>query len=161
MSKVAGKLFTNYSRLFVVAALLLASFAVVSGSASAQGRGPSGAVYTLTNAAAGNEVAVFDRASDGTLTPAYTVPTGGLGTGSSLSSQGALATSNNGRWLFAVNAGSNDISVLDTGSRGEKYAGINGSIDNSDHHHHLRLVARIPSGGTHQSASHQTRISSM
>ena len=39
--------------------------------------------------------------------------------------------------------------MLDTGSRGEKDAGINGSIDNSDHHHHLRLVARIPSGGTH------------
>jgi 6-phosphogluconolactonase len=145
MSKVAGMLFTRYTRLFVVAALLLASFAVVSGSASAQGRGPSGAVYTLTNAAAGNQVAIFDRASDGTLTSAYTVPTGGLGTGSSLSSQGALAISNNGRWLFAVNAGSDDISVFDTGNPSAKSTS-SASIANSSQ---VRLVSRTASGGTH------------
>ena len=38
--------------------------------------------------------------------------TGGLGTGAGLGSQGALAFSDNGRWLFAVNAGSNDISAF-------------------------------------------------
>jgi hypothetical protein len=52
------------------------------------------------------------RAADGSLAPAGAVPTGGLGTGAGLGSQGALALSGNGRWLFAVNAGSHSISSL-------------------------------------------------
>jgi len=68
------------------------------------------AVYTLTNSATGNAVAVFARADDGTLTLAGTVPTGGLGTGSNLGSQGAIIVS--GHKLFAVNAGSNTISYF-------------------------------------------------
>jgi 6-phosphogluconolactonase (cycloisomerase 2 family) len=129
--------------------MLLASFAIIGGSASASAlsRGPAGAVYTLTNAAAGNEVAVFNRAADGTLTPAYTVPTGGLGTGTGLGSQGALAMSNNGRWLFAVNAGSNDISVLATGGRGVKDL-ASGLAPDVRHDNRLHLVSRTPSGGT-------------
>lgn len=71
-----------------------------------------GAVYVLSNAAAGNSVLLFDRASNGALTPAGSVATGGLGTGSGLGSQGSLSLSNNNRWLFAVNAGSNDISAF-------------------------------------------------
>src|SRR4029077_4367309 len=49
-----------------------------------------GAVYTLTNQVAGNAVAVFDRAADGTLTAAATVATGGTGTGAGLGSPGAV-----------------------------------------------------------------------
>jgi 6-phosphogluconolactonase (cycloisomerase 2 family) len=94
------------------------------------GSAGAGAVYVLTNAAAGNAVAVFDRATNGTLAAAGTVPTGGLGTDKGLGSQGALALSPDGHWLFAVNAGSNDISVL--------YAEGTG----------LKLVGRQPSGGT-------------
>ncbi|MGH2731469.1 MAG: lactonase family protein, partial [Actinomycetota bacterium] len=69
----------------------------------------------------GNAVAVFDRAPDGVLTPAGTFPTGGLGSGPDspnpggadpLGSQGSLTLSRDSRWLFAVNAGSNEISVL-------------------------------------------------
>jgi 6-phosphogluconolactonase (cycloisomerase 2 family) len=118
---------TNSLKLLVAVALLLSGFALAGSSASA--KGDSGAVYTLTNAAAGNAVAIFNRAPDGTLTPAGTVPTGGLGTGAGLGSQGALVLSDNGRWLFAVNAGSNDISVLDTSGQS------------------LTLVDRVPSGG--------------
>jgi hypothetical protein len=70
----------------------------------------SGSVYTLTNSTAGNAVAVFERAKDGTLTPNGTYPTGGTGTGSNLGSQGAVILSENGHHLFAVNAGSNSIS---------------------------------------------------
>src|SRR5436305_1920706 len=88
---------------------LLPAFALGSGGA-ALARGNVGAVYTLTNAAAGNRVAVFDRASDGALTPAGTYSTGGLGSGDGLGSQGALALSQGNKWLFAVNAGSNEIS---------------------------------------------------
>src|SRR3989442_1476251 len=71
-----------------------------------------GAVYTLTNQVGGNAVAVFARGADGRLTTAGTVSTGGTGTGASLGSQSAVTLSDDGRWLFAVNAGSNDVSVF-------------------------------------------------
>jgi 6-phosphogluconolactonase len=95
-------------------ALGLGTLAVATGSALAADGASTGAVYTLTNLPAGNAVAVFDRAADGSLTPSGTVPTGGNGTGAGLGSQGALVR--DGRRLFAVNAGSNTISALRLGS---------------------------------------------
>src|SRR5712671_4160252 len=92
------------------------------------GDGPR-AVYTLTNQVAGNAVAVFNRSADGTLTAAGTIATGGTGTGAGLGSQGAVALSDDGRRLFAVNAGSNDVSVFDVGPAG------------------LSLASRTASGG--------------
>ena len=86
------------------------------------GDGPR-AVYTLTNQVAGNAVAVFNRSADGTLTAAGTIATGGTGTGAGLGSQGAVALSDDGRRLFAVNAGSNDVSVFDVGPAGLSLAG--------------------------------------
>jgi len=77
-----------------------------------------GAVYTITNQVAGNAVAVFARSADGTLTPAGTFATGGAGTGAGLGSQGAVTLSDDGRLLFAVNAGSNDVSVFQVGPQG-------------------------------------------
>src|SRR2546427_9361525 len=85
------------------------------------------AVYTLTNQVAGNAVAVFDRAADGTLTAAGTIATGGTGTGGGLGSQGAVALSDDGRRLFAVNAGSNDVSVFSVGPAGLSLASRTGS----------------------------------
>ena len=82
----------------------------------------SGAVYVLTNQVS-NAVAVFDRAPDGTLTAAGMFSTGGSGNPVAqagdpptdpLASQGALVLSDNNK-LFAVNAGSNEISVLSIG----------------------------------------------
>ncbi len=70
------------------------------------------AVYTLTNQVSGNAVAVFARATDGSLTPSGSFATGGTGTGGGLGSQGAIVLSRDGRFLLAVNAGSNDVSVL-------------------------------------------------
>jgi len=98
-------------------------------ASAAAADGAPGAVYTLMNLTSGNAVAVFARAADGTLTAAGTVATGGTGTGSGLGSQGALALSDNGRWLFAVNAGSNDVSIFRVSPAG------------------LALTSRIPSGG--------------
>jgi len=92
--------------------------------------GAQKAVYTLTNQAAGNAVAVFTRAADGTLTPAGSYATGGTGTGAGLGSQGAVTLSRDGRLLFAVNAGSNDVSVSSVGAGG------------------LSLLSRTPTGGT-------------
>jgi 6-phosphogluconolactonase len=71
-----------------------------------------GSVYVMTNETTGNAVAIYRRSANGELTAAGTVPTGGLGTGGALGSQGAVALSDNGRWLFVVNPGSNDISVF-------------------------------------------------
>ena len=88
-----------------------------------------GAVYTSTNQAAGNGVAVFTRAAGGTLTSIGTVPTGGTGTGAGLGSQGAVVLSDDGQRLFVVNAGSNDVSVFDVRRDG------------------LSLASRTPSGG--------------
>jgi 6-phosphogluconolactonase (cycloisomerase 2 family) len=88
------------------AALLLAA---ATAGAAGKSHAP-GYVYTLTNSHAGNAVAVFARGDDGTLTPDGTVPTGGLGTGANLGSQGAIVVS--GHKLFAVNAGDNSISYF-------------------------------------------------
>jgi 6-phosphogluconolactonase len=92
-------------------AATVAAFAITAGSA-AGGNGTVGALYTLTNSAAGNAVLVYDRGADGTISPAGSFATGGLGTGSGLGSQGAVVLSGNGKWLYAVNAGSNEISAF-------------------------------------------------
>jgi 6-phosphogluconolactonase len=66
----------------------------------------------LTNSASGNAVQEFERAADGRLMAGASFATGGLGSETGLGSQGAIVLSQNNRLLFAVNAGSNDISVF-------------------------------------------------
>ncbi|MEP6730821.1 MAG: beta-propeller fold lactonase family protein [bacterium] len=70
----------------------------------------AGHVYTLSNSASGNAVLAYTRAADGSLTAAGSVATTGKGTGAGLGSQGAVILSADGRLLFAVDAGSNQIS---------------------------------------------------
>ncbi len=89
-----------------------------------------GAVYVLTNAATGNGVTIFSRESNGALKREGTVATGGRGTGGLLDAQGSLILSQGNEWLFAVNPGSDDISV---------FAVVEGSG--------LILLDRVPSGG--------------
>ena len=74
--------------------------------------GRSGAVYTLGNDAASIEVIVFRRAADGSLQRASSHATGGRGSGDGLGSQGALVLSGDHHWLYAVNAGSDELSVF-------------------------------------------------
>jgi 6-phosphogluconolactonase len=90
--------------------VLAGAVSIGGGSAWAGTDGGGGAVYAMTNDAGANEVVVYDRKQNGSLTLVGAVGTGGLGTGAGLGSQGALILSPNERWLFAVNAGSNDIS---------------------------------------------------
>lgn len=71
-----------------------------------------GAVYTMTNSTAGNSILVFDRGTDGKLAEAGSYATGGAGTGGGLGNQGGVVLSGDNRWLFVVNAGSDDISVF-------------------------------------------------
>lgn len=78
-------------------------------------KGSRGAVFAMTNAPEGNEVAVYSRSAWGYLTDRGSFPTGGLGSGGDLDplgSQGSLVLSKNGRWLVAVNGGSDEISVF-------------------------------------------------
>jgi 6-phosphogluconolactonase len=77
-----------------------------------------GAVYTTSNAVAGNQVLVFNRGADGALSPAGSVATGGQGTGAGLGNQGGLVLTDDGEWLLAVNAGSNSVSVFAVGDSG-------------------------------------------
>src|SRR5271156_3171705 len=91
--------------------------------------GQAGFVYTETNGA-NNAVLVFNRAANGLLTLAATVPTGGLGGGVvSAGSQGALALSQDGRWLIVANEGDGSVSVM-----GRTEAG-------------LKAVGKVPTGG--------------
>ncbi len=96
---------------------LLASAAVLASAALAPAAAladedMSGAVYTMTNAVNGNQVVAFHRSGNGELTPDGTVATGGNGTSTGLGSGHGLVTTENGRFVIAVNAGSNSISVL-------------------------------------------------
>ena len=73
-----------------------------------------GHVYVDDNTAGTNTIGAFDRHADGSLTPTAGSPfaAGGAGTGSGLASQGAIQFSADGRYVLAVDAGSNQISVL-------------------------------------------------
>jgi 6-phosphogluconolactonase len=77
------------------------------------------AVYIQTNDPDGNQVIAYGRAVDGKLTRLGAYDTGGLGTGKPhLASQGSVVLSDDGRWLFAVNAGSDELSVFAVGTDG-------------------------------------------
>lgn len=108
-------------------ALSLMAIGAVFATAAADG---TGQVYIETNAASGNQIQVFTRSTNGQLTLANTFDTGGAGTGSGLGSQGAVALSDSGRFLFAVDAGSNDLAVFKVEGR------------------RLREIGRFASGGT-------------
>jgi 6-phosphogluconolactonase len=100
-------------------------------AASLSGGGSDvGAVFTESNSAAGNAVIAFARSADGSLTPAGSFATLGNGTGAGLGSQGAVALSDDGQFLFAVNAASNSITSF--------------TVDGSS----LTRVSTVASGGT-------------
>ena len=110
--------------------LLAASAASVS---AASPDAVAGYVYVNNNAAVHNSVAGFARHRDGTLTPLAGSPfqTGGAGIGSPTGSAGAIQFSHDRRFILAVDAASNDISVMRVGKHGS-----------------LSLVGTTPSNGT-------------
>ena len=120
-----------FTRLGLTAGATLAVSAVLAASASAAsvattgpsdiGRGHVGAqnaVFVQTDDTAGNQVLAFHRNQDGTLTQAGAYGTGGLGgvlSGSvvdHLASQGSLTYDARHQLLYAVNAGSDTVSVF-------------------------------------------------
>ena len=99
-----------------------------------ESRNRPGAVYTLTNAAGGNEVVAFHRAENGALTPLGSFATGGNGIGGTLdplTSQFAVVVNATHEALFAVDAGSDDITSFRVAADGA-----------------LTLASRVSSGGT-------------
>jgi len=107
-----------------------------------------GAVFVLTNStdqvdeelgfaeAVGNEIVMYHMATDGTLHLHGRFPTGGQGAGpgtffrgDALGSGNSVQLSDDQRWLFATNAGSNEVSVFHVDPRG------------------LTLVDKVSSGG--------------
>ena len=102
-------------------ALALPALATATPAAAATS---GGAVFALTDNLSANTVAAYDRLPGGALRPAGTYPTGGLGgqlTGSVVdhtASQGALALDRDNGLLYAVNAGSDTLTVFDV--RGDR-----------------------------------------
>ena len=90
-------------------------------------------VYVMSNKTPANSVIQYRRAGNGSLIRVAEVSTGGSGTGPTvvdpLGSQDSLVLSRDGQHLFAVNAGSNEISVL--GIRWDR----------------LMLLSKVTSGG--------------
>jgi 6-phosphogluconolactonase (cycloisomerase 2 family) len=106
----------------VLVALLAALAAALVGAQAARAdgaQGGKGVVFVQTNQPTGNQIVVYDRADDGTLSPAGTYATGGNGGAAlpgtesdRLASQGSLAYDSKHKLLIAVNAGSDTVSAF-------------------------------------------------
>lgn len=120
----------------VLIALLLSGLALLLGPsprawAAAEQRA-AGYVYVLNNNLSGsNSITVFNRAADGSLTLLGTTSIGGLGSLTAFAdgTQGSLILTPQRMRLFAVDAGSDQISVVNV------------------HNGHLSLVGVFPSSG--------------
>ncbi len=86
-------------------------------------------VISLSNQTSGNSLQIFSVNKDGSLTAKGTVPTGGIGTGGGLGSQGAVAFDSESELIAAVNAGDNTVSLL------------------SAHHNDVKFITRFSSMG--------------
>lgn len=91
-----------------------------------------GAIYLNANQTTNNEVWSYTRASDGTLAFAGKYATQGSGSGGiDLKSQGSIAVSQDGKFVFAVNANSNDVTSFSVQAGAQ-----------------LTFVSKVSSGGT-------------
>ena len=123
-------------RLLLVVCLFIAAVALLNSRATAEDE-HNGAVFVMTNAASGNQVKAYTRHEDGSLRASGEFATGGNGSGGKvdpLHSQGSLVLSADRHWLFAVNAGSGNVSSF--------------SVDGS----HLELVDTEASNGSSPTA---------
>ena len=97
-----------------------------------------GWVVTATNSPSGNKLWVYKRGADGKLTQTGSVATGGKGIASEppfgfpiVDSSGSIATTPNGKLIFVVNAGSNNVTsfrVTSTGVHRVSVASTHGKL---------------------------------
>jgi 6-phosphogluconolactonase (cycloisomerase 2 family) len=112
------------ARVAGVGGLAVAATALLAGQAQATPSQQSAPVFVQSDNPAGNTVVAYDRAADGSLHQAGVYRTGGNGgvlTGSvvdHLASQGSLAYDRAHGLLYAVNAGSDTVTVF--GVRGDR-----------------------------------------
>ena len=130
-----------FSIVFTLAILVGLMVAFSTGVSADQGRGfdgysgpgNRGAVFTMTNPnGAANSVIMFSKDNHGALTMVGSFATGGNGGLRSgppdpLKSQGSLVLTQDGKWLLAVNAGSNSISVFQVQNNGLNLVGTTAS----------------------------------
>jgi 6-phosphogluconolactonase len=85
-----------------------------AGASASTGARVVGYTYIDGNTATANTIDAFARHADGSVTPLPGSPfaAGGAGLGTGLASQGAIQATPDGRYLLAVDAGSNQVSVL-------------------------------------------------
>jgi 6-phosphogluconolactonase (cycloisomerase 2 family) len=125
----------NRLRLFLAAAFAAGTVGALAVPAAAANAHEHRAVFVQTNALNGNEVIAYNQNADGTLTFAHSYVTGGNGGALNgavvdrLASQGSLTFDQRHSLLYAVNAGSNTLSVF------------------SVHGDQLALRELVPSGG--------------
>ena len=139
--------------------LLLALAAALTFASSAMASSGGGWLYTQTNDPSGNAVQRFDRAADGSLAPAGTFATGGVGLAALGGRQGAVELSGDGRYLYAVNAGSDTVSVFRAGHRHTRLidtVGSRGVAPTSVDEHRGRVYV-LNSGGTPRVAAYWRR----
>jgi len=113
---------THVKKLAVGALTLIMLFGVLTiaqaqesdGADSAPTRlGPDeGAAFAMTNRSTDNEIISYRRAANGSLTRVGSLSTRGNGIGTDLDTQGALRLSADNRFLYAANAGSDDVTVF-------------------------------------------------
>lgn len=128
---------TKRSLLAIATASALGVIATTASLAQDFNRAREHAVFVMTNDASANEILVFERNGNGALRESRSYETGGRGSGGTvdpLTSQGSLTLSDDGNWLFAVNAGSGTLSAF--------------RVDGA----RLSLIDETPTGGSEPNA---------
>jgi 6-phosphogluconolactonase len=97
-----------------VLAATIGLLGATAGANASTGSRVVGYTYIDGNTATANTIDAFARHADGSVTPLPGSPfaAGGAGLGTGLASQGAIQATPDGRYLLAVDAGSNQVSVL-------------------------------------------------
>jgi len=98
--------------LFGLISIAQAQAPATSDSAASRLGPGEGAAFAMTNRSRNNEIITYRRAADGALTRVGSVSTRGAGIGVDLDTQGALLLSSDHRFLYAANAGSDDVTVF-------------------------------------------------
>jgi len=150
---------TRITTTITLLALASLTAAIAAGGASASSD-VVGHLYVNGNTAGTNTIVAFDRHADGSLTPMPGSPfaAGGAGTGKGIGSQGALQITSDGKYLLAVDAGSDQISVLRINKDGELNPVGGGPVPSGGVepvsiavHGSLVYVANAGNGGTNYS----------